>query len=77
MNSNSQVQGNTVQFANALLRENLFCIYAVSNLSSEACLCPIKHVSKPCSEDHDLDPSSFSCCTITTKSQNHFPLVWI
>lgn len=65
----SEVQGNTQQFANALLIENLFCTNAPSNLSSEVCLHPVKHTSKPGSEDHNLDPFPFSCCAVSTKLQ--------
>lgn len=54
-----------------------FCIYAVSNLSSEVCLQHVKHATKPCSRGRDLDPSSFSCCALTTKLQKRFPFVWI
>lgn len=72
----SEVHGNT-ELANTLLIKNLFCVYAVSNLSSKVCFHPIKCASKPCSEDHDLDTSSFSCCALTTKLQKYFLFVWI
>lgn len=73
----SEVQKNTEQLENIPLIDNLFCIYAVSNLSSKVCLHPVKHGSKPCCKDHDLDPFYFSCCELTTKLQKHFPFVWI
>lgn len=55
MQTNLQVQ---------FLIEFSFCLCAVSNLSSEVCLGPIKHARKPCTEIHDLEPSSY--CALTT-----------